>query len=291
MLSEVREFAALARSGAYIGGDRRVSPGERSRWRFTFQRLVSDAQSALQGEHVATDATAVAELVDLACDLRGYDYFRSEDPIEAARFVVSDAVALLWGTMRDHDGFAVFAKRAAPQLIRWESKYGWTRSGWGRIKEKETSLASVLARMLPATDMWIAFTDRYLDALDQVSCADKAKPKRSWRSPDSERKERAANLAEWHLMLLDRLMFSEAEDRLDRLAGHSALGGPELTFLKARLAHQRGDLSRARLLASESLQELPGHVDFLTFASEIGAAFPPYAQQALARQMQTVRTA
>jgi hypothetical protein len=27
-------------------------------------------------------------------------------------------------------------------------------------------------------------------------------------------------LAEWHLLLLDRRIFSEAEDRLDRLAGH-----------------------------------------------------------------------
>jgi hypothetical protein len=95
VLGEVREFVALARSGAYLGGDRRVSPAERTRWRFTFQRLVADAR-ALQGEDVGTAATA-EELIDLACETRGYDYFRSEDPVEAARFVVSDAVALLWG--------------------------------------------------------------------------------------------------------------------------------------------------------------------------------------------------
>src|SRR6266542_5388757 len=40
VLGEVREFVKLARSGAYMGGDRRVSPRERTRWRFTFQRLV-----------------------------------------------------------------------------------------------------------------------------------------------------------------------------------------------------------------------------------------------------------
>jgi hypothetical protein len=34
---EVREFVALARSGAYLAGDRRVSPKERTRWRFKAQ--------------------------------------------------------------------------------------------------------------------------------------------------------------------------------------------------------------------------------------------------------------
>lgn len=278
VLDEVREFVALARSGAYIGGDRRVSPRERTRWRFTFQRLVADAQGALQAEDVGTAATAVEQLIDLACETKAYDYFRSEDPVQAARFVVSDAVALLWGTVRDRSGFAEFAGRAAPQLIRWESTYGWTRVGWDGVSEKETSLASVLARMLQVTDMWIGFADRYLDALDQVAHDDAVKPKRGWR-PGREREERTGNLAEWHLLLLDRLMDSEAEDRLDRLTGHSALGGPELTFLQARLARQRGDVRSARHLVHESLQALPGHHGFLDFATEIGAPLPQRARQ------------
>src|SRR6266571_1124753 len=33
LLGEVGDFVALARSGAYMAGDRRVSPGERTRWR------------------------------------------------------------------------------------------------------------------------------------------------------------------------------------------------------------------------------------------------------------------
>jgi hypothetical protein len=60
VLHEVREFVDLARSGAYLGGDRRVAPREQTRWRFTFQRLVGDAQDALQ------------ELVDLAYQTREY---------------------------------------------------------------------------------------------------------------------------------------------------------------------------------------------------------------------------
>src|SRR6185312_2695914 len=47
VLAEVREFVALARAGAYLAGDRRVSPKERTRWRFTFRRLVTEAQTAL----------------------------------------------------------------------------------------------------------------------------------------------------------------------------------------------------------------------------------------------------
>jgi hypothetical protein len=278
VLGEVREFVALARSGAYIAGDRRVSPRERTRWRFTFRRLVTDAQAALQADDVATAATAVEELIDFACEMRGYDYFRSEDPVEAARFVASDAVALLWAKVRDAYGFAAFAERAAPQLVRWESAYGWTRSGWGRVGEQELSLASVLGQMLPATDMWIGFGDCYLDALDEAVRDNAVQPKRSSR-PDRDGDERTRNLAEWHLLLLDRLGNTDAEDRLDRLVAHPALGGPELTFLQARLAHQRGDVSSARNLVYESLQTLPGHAAFLAFATEIAAPLPQLAQQ------------
>ncbi len=290
VLGEVREFVRLARSGAYLGGDRRVSPRERTRWRYTFRRLATEAEGALHAEDVATAATAVEELIDHACEMRGYEYFRSEDPVEAARFVVSDAVARLWARMRERHGFGAFAERAAPQLIRWESEYGWTRSGCGQVSEAEMSLANVLARMLLVTDMWIGFADRYLAALDQVARDDAVRPKRGWRPPGWERKERTANLAEWHLLLLDRLKFSETEDRLDRLMGHPALGGPGLTFLQARLAHQRGDASTARDLVHESLRELPGHRGFLDFATEIGAALPPQAQHARDHQMQIART-
>src|SRR5438128_2703497 len=82
----------------------------------------------------------VEQLIDLACEMRGVEYFHSEDPVEAARFVVSHAVSALWQTMLDQHGFAAFAGRAAPQLIRWESEYGWTR-GDGKVAENEALLA------------------------------------------------------------------------------------------------------------------------------------------------------
>jgi hypothetical protein len=279
LLGEVREFVALARSGAYMAGDRRVSPRERTRWRFTFQRLAADAQARLRGDDPAAAATAVEQLIDLACELRDYDYFRSEDPVEAARFVVSDAAALLWATLQAHHGFAGFAARAAPQLIRWESRHGWTRSGYGRVSEQETSLASVLAQMLPAQDVWVAFTDRYLDALDHLTRDAPARPSHAWQPIDWERDRHTEALAEWHGLLLDRLIGSEAEDRLDRLTHHPALGGPELGFLQAQLAHQRGDVATAGSLVHTCLERLPGHQGFLDFATEIGAPLPPRAQQ------------
>ncbi len=256
LLDEVADFVALARSGAYLAGDRRVSPKERTRWRLTFKRLVAAAQDGLRAPDPSAAATALAQLIDLACQTRDYDYFRSEDPMEAAGVVVSDAVALLWGTLHARYGFAGFAERAAPQLIRWESRHGWTRSGWGRVSQKETSLASVLAQMLAAPDMWVGFTDRYLDALDRLARDAPTTPNRAWRPRGHDRDRRTAALAEWHHLLLDRLIGSEAEDRLDRLTRHPALGGPELGFLQAQLAHLRGQVSNARSLVHAALQQL-----------------------------------
>ena len=107
-----------------MAGDRRVSPRERSRWRFMFRRPAEEALAALAGGEVEQASAAVTRLIDLACELRSYDYFRSEDPVEAARFVVSDAAAVLWARMRAEYGFSGFAERAAGQLLRWESRFG-----------------------------------------------------------------------------------------------------------------------------------------------------------------------
>ncbi len=116
VLWEVRDFAELARAGAYIAGDRRVSPKERTRWRLTFRRLAADALAALRHEDSGPAEEAVALLIDLACETKRFDYFRSEDPMEAAQFVVSDAAATLWEFVRERHGFARFATVAAAQL-------------------------------------------------------------------------------------------------------------------------------------------------------------------------------
>lgn len=91
--------------------------------------------------------------------------------------------------------------------------------------------------------------------------------------------ERAGALAQWNLLLLDRLVDDDTDDCADRLTTHAAFGGPELTYLQAWLAHRRGDVRRAQDLIYNSLTKPPGHRDFLAFAAEIDAPLPPNAEQ------------
>lgn len=219
---EVDDFVSLARSGAYLGGDRRVSPRERSRWRFTFKRLVFEAQDALRAEDAGPAASALEQLVELACEARDYNYFRSDDPVAAAGLVVSDAAAALWTWTWERHGFETFAETAAPQLIRWQSRHGWTPTGEGSVAAKETSLAVVLARMLRVADTWDSFAEQYVRALDKLSTGSG----RKIRSSPSTAPERSRALADWHNILRENLAGSEG-DLLDRIRTHVALGGPE----------------------------------------------------------------
>jgi hypothetical protein len=246
VLEEVTTFVTLAKDGAYMAGDRRVHHTERSRWRLRFRRLVGDALAALQAENPGPAQRAVAEMVDLACDMKSYDYFHSDDPVEAAKFVVSDAVAVLWESVLRHDGFAAFARRVPEQLIRWEADYGWTRRGDGQVPAKETALAVPLARLLTTPDMWRTFAECYLDALDAAGRADPGRPRTIYGSSDEaryRRHERAKDLAVWHEVLLDRFAGTPEDELLDRLAASPALAGSERTFLRARIAERRGDVA------------------------------------------------
>ncbi len=284
VLDDVTEFVSLARDGAFMYGDRRVSRTERSKWRLTFRSLATQAQSALHAADTGPAEQAMEQLIGLACEMRGVDYFHSEDPVEAARFVVSHAVSALWQTMLDQYGFAVFAERAAPQLIRWESKYGWTRGG-GKVAENETLLAEVLEPLLTAPAMWRGFAVAYLSALDAVARDETAgegkASRRSWGSSNADytRKERAGTLAAWHAMLAGHLAGTDDAGLLDRLVSHRALAGPEVTFLRALIARMAGDLDSARKLVADCLEALPGSYAFHSLAAEIGAELPPRARQ------------
>jgi len=281
VLCEVRDFAELARAGAYLAGDRRVSPKERTRWRLTFRRLAADALAALAASDPAPARQAVAKMVDLACDMKRYDYVHSDDPVEAAKFVVSEAVAVLWGSVLRHDGFAAFAARAPEQLIRWEADYGWTRRGYGQVAERETLLAIPLARLLTTPDMWRTFAESYLEALEAAGRADPKRPRTVYGTFDEtsyRRKERANDLATWHEMLLDRFAGSPEDELLDRLAGSPALAGPELIFLRARIAERRDDVSQAATLVTRCLKEMPGRQAYLDFAVKVGAELPSRAR-------------
>jgi hypothetical protein len=250
VLNEVTTFVKLARDGAYMAGDRRVHHTERSKWRLTFRRLVGEALTALQADNPSPAQQAVAEIVDLACEMKGYDYFHSDDPVEAAKFVVSDAVAVLWESVLRCDGFTAFAQRVPEQLIRWEAHYGWTRRGYGQVPDRETALAVPLARLLTTPDMWQTFAEAYLAALDAVG---RTAPKRSgirYASFDFDesryrRQERAKDLAVWHALLLDHFGAGPEDELLDRLAASPGLAGPELSFLRARIAERRGERFQA----------------------------------------------
>ncbi|HZM82110.1 MAG TPA: hypothetical protein VFC19_40840 [Candidatus Limnocylindrales bacterium] len=189
---------------------------------------------------------------------------------------MSDEVAQLWARLLERDGLTGFCTTATAQLIRWESRFGWTVSGYGKVAAKETPLATVLANLLPVPDAWTVAADSYLQALDRCVPvrAAVARPRTSWRNLDYELRERTESLALWHKLLFDRFAGSEEEDRLDRLTTHPALDGPELFYLQARLAHHRGDNNHAREKINECLSELPGHKGFRDFATEIGAPLP-----------------
>ncbi len=291
---DVLRFVTLARSGAYIGGTREVSRQERTKWRVTCKRLVDDATALLKGSDFEHGAAAIEALIDLLCETRDYNYFRSEDPVAAARVVVSETVQTLWIARLKRQGFAAFACSATPQLIRWESRFGWTR-GDSPVAQQETSLACVLAGMLRGQDAWEAFCDRYLEALDaiapkpQIDGPRRARGRaRVWDSDEWHHRHalerRADNLAEWHALLLEWLDLREAGQRLDRIASHPALTSPEADFMKARISRLRDDNEGARRLIQACLERLPGHREFIAFAQEVGASLPRRAAEIVRQQ-------
>ena len=290
ILDEVTRFVELAQAGAYMAGDRRVHHTERSKWRHTFRGLVTRALAALAADDPGPAQQAVGKLVDLACEMRSYDYFHSDDPVEAAKFVVSDAVAALWESVLRHDGPAAFASRVPRQLIRWESRYGWTRRGYGQVAEQETALAVPLARLLATPDLWRTFAEAYLEALDAAGRADPKRPRTVYGSFDEtrhRRRERTDDLAVWHEMLLDRFTGTPEDDLLDRLVASPALAGPGRTFLRAKIAARRGEVAQAAALVTESLKELPGHPEYQDFAVKVGAELPPRAREMVAERTRT----
>jgi hypothetical protein len=292
VLAEVSTFVKLAKDGAYMAGDRRVHHTERSKWRHTFRRLAADAQAALAASDPAPAQQAVAEIVDLACEMKSYDYFHSDDPVEAAKFVVPEAVAALWESVLSRDGFPAFAARVPEQLIRWEADYGWTRRGYGQVADKETPLAVPLARLLSTPDMWRTFAESYLETLEGVGRAAPKRQRAGYGTFDGvsyRRKERAKDLAAWHEMLLDRFAGTPEDELLDRLVASPALAGSELIFLRARIAERRGDVSEAAALVTQCLKELPGSQAYLDFAVEVGAELPSRAREIAAERARAAR--
>jgi hypothetical protein len=70
-------------------------------------------------------------------------------------------------------------------------------------------------------------------------------------------------------MLLDRFAGTPEDELLERIAS-PALAGPEVIFLRARIAERRGDVSEAATLVTTCLKEMPGRQAYLDFAVEVG---------------------
>ena len=141
---EVRDFVKLAESGAYIAGDRRMSRTERTKWRVTFRLLATEAQSALHATDSGPAEEAMELMIDLVCHADGC--FRWDDPLEAAKFVLSKAVSALWDTVLDVRGAAEFTARAVPQLMRWN---GSTTANTPRSHEMTRFRLRAVGRAVP----------------------------------------------------------------------------------------------------------------------------------------------
>ncbi|MGH3165098.1 MAG: hypothetical protein ACRDN0_04275, partial [Trebonia sp.] len=246
--------------------------------RVTFRRLAAEAQSALHAIDNGPAEEAMELTIDLACHADGC--FRSDDPLEAAKFVVSQAAWALWQTVLDSHGVAGFTARAVPQFMRWERKYGWAHgTGAGKVWEAQRPLGETLASILSTPEMWHAVADAYLAELDRIAVVSVPpavkKNTRAWRdwerssrNREYARKDRTDTFANWNSALLEHL---EGE-RARRLACHAAFGGPQADFLKARAARQRGDLDEARALITECLKQQSRDGEFRSFAEELGVA-------------------
>ena len=239
-------------------GDRRVHRTERSKWRLTFRRLVADALSALQADNPGSAQQAIAEMVDLACEMKGYDYFHSDDPVEPRSSCLGPPARSRCSVMT--------ASRCSPGARRSSSSAG-RRTAAGRdgatvgCRKRKQPCACRSPSYSPrrtcggrsSSSTWTRWTRP-----DGPTRSDPA-PYGSFDETRFRRHERAKDLAAWHGMLLDRFAGTPEDELLDRLAASPALAGPELTFLRARIAERRGAVGQAATLVTESLKELPGH--------------------------------
>ncbi|WP_194899201.1 hypothetical protein [Catenulispora pinisilvae] len=157
-------------------------------------------------------------------------------------------------------------------------------------------MASVVVKLLPTPDAWIACTDAYLEQLDRLTPTSTPTGRRSSRGvltgvssydpTEFERSRRGDDLSVWHDLLLERLPDYDGTDRLIRIAEHPALASAssDIVAFQARVALLVGDSQRARALITAGLERLPGHAGFHLLAAAIGAEIPDTAQRVIRRR-------
>jgi hypothetical protein len=274
-LEEVRTFCSRARAGDYMRGARDLGRKEVSGWRLTFRRLFEDATRALRQPGRDGDPAPLVHLLDFTFDLRNWEYFRSQDPVEAAKIVFSDRVAVLWRARIDEGGFGAFLQEAPAQFVRWESRFGWTRYD-GKATGQQRTLTEVLQGLLPGPDALLAFVRGYLAVLERLQARNataqeartrSSEPSRDWRR-DCE--HRADQLEAWNALLLERLGATEDASLLERILTLPALDGPETWHLLARLRARQGRRPEAQSLVRKALDRYPGAMSIRATATELG---------------------
>jgi hypothetical protein len=129
--------------------------------------------------------------------------------------------------------------------------------------------------MLDSPALWAQAARDHLAALDDVDHSGKGGQGggggAGGRGLNTSARDRADALTTWHLMLIDHLSGTDDDDLLDRLVGHAALAGPGLSFAKARMAFDRGDLEAAGRFIRGALTSQPGNTQFRELADDIAA--------------------
>lgn len=198
----------------------------------------------------------------------------------ALRIVVSDLVDLLWRSTLAGSGFPALVARVPRDLIRWESAFGWTRSGGVRIAQKERQLANVLAALLPGHDAWAALADAWVVAFAGVCRRAASRDRSLCRASSGYVPRTSSAFARWHDLLYQHLHGSDAADRLVRLAVIPGDHAWDLWLLRVRLARDAGRLQDARRIVLAALEEWPGSHELIEIACAVEAPLPAALREA-----------
>lgn len=291
VLDGVRAFLDLVDADAFLFG-REVSPKRKTQWRHEYRKAFEDLARLLSSPAVERASALLEEAIELATRVDANTHFRSEDPNEAAKVVVSDQVAALWTSYSLREGVPGLLSRALPQLWAWERQYGWTR-GFGSVAGRERALGDVLAGLLTVRPAWERAASAWRELLDarhaesappaQVTRGKQARPLKPWELErfESERRRqrerRAMNLCSWHTHLAEQL--GGDDPLVQAVLDHPAVDAPYTWLVKAKVAEKRGALTELRALIERGLDRLPGFDELVLIGLRAGIELPPKAEQ------------
>ena len=230
---EIEEFVTTVRKGHYKRYSRHVARKYRKRWRFVFKRLLDDSTKLAEKGDVEVGLMGLETLLDLAYESFWNNYFHSDDPMKSMKVVFSDRVSLLWRARLSLEGFRSFAKHAAIQLIKWDSRFGWTYSE--TLKPKEAQLSHIVSSLIKGADAWLEFAEAYLDGLNQIYNELKKKADEGVGKQWLRDRIRTYDikLSDWNEILITRLSESGEDEMIEKIIQHKLFGPAQRKVLKA----------------------------------------------------------